>query len=164
MNHNLSIQYDDIVLKPMTIGESIEYIRLRNDLSIRKCFFDDSIIAPEQQKKWFSTYLNSKNDYMFSILDIDGFFVGGCGVYNIDDENKSAEFGRIIIDPKYKHRGYATRAILGVMEIVNKEIGIQYIKLFVKKDNIEAIQLYKKVGFHILYDDNAVLCMARMNS
>lgn len=146
MNHSYELRYKDIVLKPMDEIYSEKYRQLRNQPEIRKWFSFSEEISKEQQEKWYSNYLNNEQDFMFAIVDPLGNFVGANSIYDISEEH-TAEFGRIIVDPNYKGRGYGYQAAYAAAKIARDLIGLKELKLEVYSDNMPAIKTYQKVGY-----------------
>ena len=70
----------------------------------------------------------------------------------------------IVVDPKYRRKGIATRLI----EELYKIDGIKHVMLEVSKENTGAIEFYKKQGFNILreiknyYDNQDAFAMERV--
>lgn len=159
MNHNYRLENGKIRLLPMSKSDSELYRIERNCNENRQYFFQTTIITDSMQSKWYLSYLQNEKDYMFSIY-ADGIFVGGCSLYNVDEHNKTAEFGRIVIGSCYKRRGYAFDAVIGTLNIARDKMHLEIIYLAVKRNNIPALKLYEKVGF-IISEESAeelILC------
>lgn len=146
MKHNLQVQSGNILICPMTSDDSEQYRRIRNQDENRRWFVDSKIISSEVQRNWFDNYLKKSDEYMFSIYS-SKLFVGGCSLYCIDKHTRSAEFGRIAIDTVQKGKGYGYEATLGTLKISRELLGLDTVRLFVKKDNVAAIKTYLKAGF-----------------
>lgn len=57
-----------------------------------------------------------------------------------------AQIGNVFTHPKFRGRGYATAATVGVMNHLRR-MGIQIISLFVVAHNTPAIRIYERLGF-----------------
>lgn len=147
MEHSYNTKIQDILLKPMTREDAERYRVLR--YKYREWFGTQSYISKEQQKKWYSRYLIDPNEFMFSIYDTSGNFIGGNSLYHIDFKNVQCEYGRIIVDTDYSGRGYGLKATLGAIEIAREYLGLKRICLEVKEENVKAIKIYCKAGFSI---------------
>lgn len=153
MKHDLQVQSGNILICPMTSDDSEQYRRIRNQDENRRWFVDSKIISSEVQRNWFNSYLKKVDEYMFSIYAF-GLFVGGCSLYCIDKHIRTAEFGRIAIDTVQKGKGYGYEATLGTLKIAKDLLGLDTVRLFVKKDNVAAIKTYLKAGFFFSEDTN----------
>lgn len=139
----------------MNFLDSERYRKVRNQNENRKWFCLSDIISETQQLLWYKKYLSTEDEYMFSIFDKKNNYIGGCGLYHIDREKRSAEFGRIVIDKNMQRNGYGYQVILAVIKIAKEYIGIRTLFLTVKRENIPAIKIYKKAEFQIMPDNDA---------
>ncbi len=146
MIHNYSREDDRISILPLNEYYSELYRQLRNKKDNRKFFFTDRTILPKEQKTWFNNYLKDETQIMFAVLSKEGTFIGGCGFYFIDSKKKEAEFGRFIIDEKYRG-GIGFRVVKCVLDVAKVDLGLKRIYLETVKNNMRAIRTYKKVGF-----------------
>ncbi|MGC9287314.1 MAG: ribosomal protein S18-alanine N-acetyltransferase [Hydrogenobaculum sp.] len=62
--------------------------------------------------------------------------------------DKEAFMMTFAVHPEYRSKGIAFNFLTGVFELLKKE-NINYIELDVRKSNLPAIKLYKKLGFSI---------------
>lgn len=150
MEHRFEIYKEGIILKPLGYKD-IELLRvLRNKNENRNCFLYSDIISKEQQEAWYQNYLKKTGDYMFSIFKENKLdeFLGAVAIYNFDEEDNSAEFGRIILDKsKINEKGIGSIVTKIFCDFVFKNFSLEEIKLEVFKDNIAALKTYEKVGF-----------------
>lgn len=148
MDHNLSGTFESIVIKPLH-QEHIELLRLvRNRDDVRTCFFYSGIISAEEQKKWYTSYLQQLNEYMFSIFSQKtGDWIGAAALYHVDDTTHQAEFGRFLIAPPYKKCGFGKIAVRGVCSIGFTQLKLDSIYLEVFENNHAARTCYTNTGF-----------------
>lgn len=139
-----------IILKPFT-QEDIEPLRLlRNKPHNRRWFVYADEISADAQKQWFEQYKAAADDVMFSVTRSaqPDQFIGAVALYHIDQNNGSAEFGRILIDSEnVKEKGLGLDATLCVLKIGFGQMGLERVYLEVFSDNMRAIRLYEKAGF-----------------
>ncbi|MGE6964113.1 GNAT family N-acetyltransferase [Bacillus thuringiensis] len=133
--------------------DDIESIRKwRNQNHIRKNFINSNYINKKQQEEWFENYLKMENDIMFIIEETEKFqtTIGTVALYNIDNEKKSAEFGRLMIGyMPCVGKGFGKRAAVLACKYAFEMLNIFEIYLTVLNHNTKAIQLYKDMGFII---------------
>ena len=85
---------------------------------------------------------------MFMIETNRGVQIGTLAIYKIDPKNKQAEIGRIILgNEQYRRKGYASKAVVLLIDKSFKEMDLERIYLEVLDDNDHAISMYEKVGF-----------------
>lgn len=146
------LEGDNLLLRVITEND-IELIRKwRNQEHIKKYFINNDYINKQQQQEWFKQYLNKSNDIMFVIEETLEFqkAIGTVALYNINLENKSTEFGRLMIGhtPSYG-KGFGKRATILACKYAFEILGVSKINLNVLNCNFKAIQIYKQIGFVI---------------
>lgn len=146
MRHNYKIEYAGIKLVPMDAIASEKYRLLRNIPDIRKWFAFKGIISEENQSEWFERYLENPKDVMFAILDDNDSFLGCNSIYDINEDG-SAEYGRLIIDPSFSGKGFGYKATCAAVQIAKNQMNLKCLKLEVYRNNISAITSYKKALF-----------------
>ena len=149
MFHKFEGKYDKIILEPLK-KEDIEDLRLlRNKKENRECFIYQKEISKEEQEKWFDKYLEKETDIMFVVsLKEDQRPIGYVALYDINDEKKTCEFGRIIVDKtKVLEKGMGFQITKCCCDIGFEKLGMNMIYLEVFSDNIPALKTYLKVGF-----------------
>ena len=152
--HDDYIIKNDVNLNPIKKTD-IERIRLwRNSASTLGVFIDNRIITREDQIRWYDKYKSNINDKMF-IINYKNNPVGTVALYNIDFSHSTAEFGRLLIgDLNSRCKGIAFIATKLLCEYGFNKLGLNKIILEVYKDNIKAMNLYKKIGFKIIKEKN----------
>lgn len=160
MLHNLSNTARRVVLVPLQ-HRDVEALRiLRN--GERKWFIYSEEIDRETQQLWFEKYLQTENDYMFSVSEVKrpDFFIGAAALYNFNDDKKTCEFGRIVIDrDAATEKGLGLDTTICACKIGFEQLGMQKIVLEVFSDNIRAVKTYQKAGFITHCEANGILKM-----
>lgn len=90
--------------------------------------------------------LQSKNQYLFSILDDTGH--QKLGVLWVHVENNQAFIYDFRIEEAERGKGYGKQALLALDEKL-KSMNVESVGLHVFGDNTTAQELYKKMGFQI---------------
>ncbi len=73
--------------------------------------------------------------------------IGGCGFFNVDGRNRSAEFGIMIGDKSCWNQGYGTEAVRLLVRLGFRTLNLNRIYLRVFENNPRAIRSYEKAGF-----------------
>ncbi len=131
-------------------GDLSNTLRWRNQDHIRQWFIFSNIISDEQHRGWFEKYKTNDNDFVFIIAETCDLNkpVGQISLYNINWEQKQAEFGRLLIgEESALHKGIARQALQMIVDFGLNDLGLQRIYLEVFKTNTAAISLYQKCGF-----------------
>ena len=146
MKHDFTCTDGDVILRPMSASDSELYRQLRNLDINRKCFIFSDPITEEGQQKWYRTYLEKPNDYMFSIYNQKGQFLGGAALYGVTET--SAEFGRILIDKATAGKSVTGYQVLSILcQFAKDQLQLQTLHLEVFEDNQPAVKTYEKAGF-----------------
>jgi RimJ/RimL family protein N-acetyltransferase len=73
--------------------------------------------------------------------------IGSCGFFNLDQRNRSSEFGIMIGEKGYWNKGYGTEAVRLLCQHGFNTLNLNRIYLSVLENNPRAIRAYEKVGF-----------------
>ena len=165
MKHDYQIRYDRVELKPLS-EDKIEELRvLRN--KERQWFVYHGEISKDQQVEWYHKYLKTQGDFMFEVYEKKrpDVFIGAVALYDIDAEEKTAEFGRIVIDTERTiERGLGYDTTCAACTIGFTLLDLKNIYLDVIIQNKRARKLYEKVGFEALDERQGMLRMVLNNN
>lgn len=147
MNHKFFQVGERVDLRPLSEDEAQKMRVLRNKNA--HCFFDSTLISEDMQTTWYKAYLNKTREYMFSVyLSGTEQWIGAVGIYEVNLEEKTAEFGRLLIDKDaIEQRGLGVDTTLAACKFAFEQLGIEAVYLDVYSDNIPAVRTYLKAGF-----------------
>lgn len=80
-------------------------------------------------------------------IEVDGVFVGQCGLTNFNDTSRTAELGIAIGDKAYWSRGYGREAVTLLLHYAFRYRNLRRVWLWVHADNERAIRAYTACGF-----------------
>ncbi len=81
------------------------------------------------------------------VIEADGTVVGVALVREFADEPLGYDLQQFMIDRRYQGRGYGSAALGLILDELRQEGHFDHVEVCVKKDDLEAIHLYKKHGF-----------------
>lgn len=139
-----------VCLRPLAEDDLPMTLAWRNEKTIRQWFFSSEVVTPERHREWFERYLAKDNDFVFIIEEVESLktAVGQVSLYDIDWEQKRAEFGRLMIgDPMAQGKGLAKEATGLLIDYVETHLGLEEIYLDVYATNLPAIAIYSAHGF-----------------
>lgn len=150
MKHNYVKSCENVRLRPLC-EDDLEHLRLwRNNPENTTYLSPIPFITEDMQLNWYKNNLEDPNEITFAIeeLQILNRVVGSLSLYNFN--GNCAEFGKILIGDKEAHgKHVGTNALKALLELGFDKLGLHEIYLYVFEENIPAIRVYEKVGFHI---------------
>lgn len=121
-------------------------------------------ITLSMELDWIKGILTKTSEKRFAIcISSTDEYVGN--VQLTDIKNGQAEFHIFIGEPAYWGKGLGEKATTMILELAFDKLNLKRIYLFVSKDNIGAIKLYKKTGFDIEaeYDSQYRMAIEKTN-
>lgn len=149
----------------MIIGEQIRYRAIeKEDLPYFTQWLNDpevreglSLIMPfslTEEEEWFAG-LSKRPPFEKPLAmeiqpdpQVDKWiFVGNCGLFGIDWQNRFAEVGIFIGEKGYWNQGFGTKAIKLILKFGFEDLNLHRIWLQVYETNQRAMRSYEKAGF-----------------
>ncbi|CUH93689.1 ribosomal protein S18-alanine N-acetyltransferase [Herbinix luporum] len=101
----------------------------------------ESFQDPWSKNSFIEAISNKNNIYLVAI--VDGLIAGYCGCYGVAGEGY---IYNVAVGKNYRRQGIGFRLLQDLIEAA-KSRGIESLTLEVRKSNLPAIKLYKKLGF-----------------
>src|SRR5579863_6718065 len=99
----------DIILQTISYDDFIATLEWRNRDENRKQFIYDRIISLEDHQRFYESYQNKQDDYIFLVTNQNQDKIGMVSLYNI--QNKTAEFGRMLVNPEFTGKKLMKKAL-----------------------------------------------------
>ncbi|MGB8065430.1 MAG: GNAT family N-acetyltransferase [Candidatus Sulfotelmatobacter sp.] len=97
MRHNVSLTCVRYRLRPVTVEDAPLIVALRTDSALSH-FVHETSTRVEDQVAWLERYFDRADDYYFIVENVHSFEPQGTiGLYNVDLEQNSGEWGRWIL-------------------------------------------------------------------
>ncbi|EKT56336.1 spermidine N1-acetyltransferase [Providencia sneebia] len=133
-------------LRPLE-REDLAFIhQLDNNASVMRYWFEEPYEAFVELSDLYDKHIHDQSERRF-IVENESEKVGLVELVEIDYIHRRSEF-QIIIAPRYQGHGYATRAAKLAMDYAFSVLNLYKLYLIVDKENIKAIHIYNKLGFH----------------
>lgn len=133
-------------LRPLE-REDLAFIhQLDNNANIMRYWFEEPYEAFVELSDLYDKHIHDQSERRF-IVEYDSEKVGLVELVEIDYVHRRSEF-QIIIAPRHQGHGYATRAAKLAMDYAFSVLNLYKLYLIVDKENIKAIHIYNKLGFH----------------
>lgn len=133
-------------LRPLE-REDLPFIhQLDNNASVMRYWFEEPYEAFVELSDLYDKHIHDQSERRF-IVESDSQKVGLVELVEIDYIHRRSEF-QIIIAPSHQGHGYASRAAKLAMDYAFSVLNLYKLYLIVDKENIKAIHIYNKLGFH----------------
>lgn len=148
-----------VTIRPLEENDAYTSVKWRNNSSVFKytgTVYKDEITI-ENELKWIRKVCANPNDYRCAII-VDGVYVGN--IYLTDIDGISAHYHIFIGNEEYWGKGVAKQASKLILSYAFNVLKLEFVKLRVRKENISAFMLYKKLGFKVDSEDDVWISMS----
>ncbi len=126
----------------------------RNDPGINRYMLFQEHITMEEHRRWF-TSLGTGSVYL--MIRWNDQNIGVFNLREIDWELRSAEAGIFIGDAAYRKSYVPMLCILAMMDLVFDVFGFSELKARVRRDNAEALQMNRDLGYSACGEDESAI-------
>jgi len=140
----------EITLRPLTLADTFNIVRWRNQPEVYKNLYTQSLITEEQHVGYFHKYVETGLVHQYIIVaEIDGKpkDIGTVFLKGIDRVSRKAEYGLFIGELQARGKGYASAVASATLKIAFNELDLNRVYLTVFADNLPAIKSYERAGF-----------------
>lgn len=134
-----------VALRPVTAADAADLFRWRSDPRSSRHFRTD-LGSYENHLAFVARHLASGNRDEWFIIEAGHEPVGTIALYNFSDDGRSAEFGRLLIDPEKRRHGHGEQALRLLVERA-RALHLRELTCEVLADNGNALRLYNAAGF-----------------
>jgi ribosomal-protein-alanine N-acetyltransferase len=162
MESSLVLNTERLILEPLSLKHATQkYVNWLNDPEVYKYLETRGGQTIEKLKSYIN-HLTKNKVLIWAIIDkVSNIHIGNIKIDPINEIHKFGEYGILIGDKEYWGKGFAREASEEVLNYFFKNNYLRKINLGVVEKNIEAINLYKKLGFqqegyllkHLIYDE-----------
>lgn len=135
-----------VTIRPLIEDDAYTSVKWRNDSDVFKYTGNTykHEIKIENELEWIRKVTTIPNDFRCAIL-ADGVYVGN--IYLTDIDGTSAHYHIFIGNKEYWGKGVAKQASLLILNYAFNNLKLDSVHLRVRKENVSAFMLYKKLGF-----------------
>ncbi|MCR5550237.1 MAG: GNAT family N-acetyltransferase [Bacteroidales bacterium] len=137
----------------LTTDEAIEVLKCRNDIEVRKWMTSTEEIPLENHLKYIENLKTSENNFYWAVY-VENDFLGGVSLVGL--ENLYASAG-LFLNPKLIGTGLGIQIAICSNDLFFRHLGMKSLHSIVKKDNKNAVQLNKFIGYTFLDSDSEFL-------
>ena len=140
-----------VILKEITPDDFDVVIKWRNNPELNRYLNQPELLTLDSQQRWYESYLMDKTQILYIINDIKtGEAIGTVGGSNIDYEQKTMDFGRLVFASQpHKFGPHYIETIKLFLDYFVDEMGLNPIYSYVFPENKSALSFDQKIGFVI---------------
>lgn len=151
MSEYIGISTDRLLLRSIRPDDATALFKYRSDAVINKYqgwipkTIDDVYDFIEDRISPTIDLINTW--YQFGIILRENFeFIGDIGIHFLDEQKKQVEIG-CTLDINYQGKGFATEALIRIINYVFFNLGKQIVTAYIDPENIKSIALVERIGF-----------------
>jgi RimJ/RimL family protein N-acetyltransferase len=133
-------------LREITLDDVADLYRWRMNPDAREMFVDSAPLPFPAHEAFIAAYFSDQNEDRWFIIEVDRNAVGTLALYGFSEDGQSAEWGRFIVDPSHRRRGWGTAA-LGLLIEHACDLGVRRLRCIVLAGNTAAARTYERFGF-----------------
>lgn len=143
MRHHYTIQEGSYSLRPAALEDAEFIVALRTNPE-RNRFINATSFDVLEQQNWLRRYFDEPNDYYFLIEHAPSARPEGTlGIYDVDQERRTAEWGRWVVRPGSKA---ALPSCCLAFDLAFGEMKLSSLHSYVAAGNRSVIQILRAVG------------------
>ena len=135
----------ELRLREVEAADAERLYRWRMEPSARAMFRHAEPVPFAAHRAFLEAYLESSSSDRWFVIEAQGRPVGAIALYDFSPDGAEAEWGRFVVDPAERGRGWGRRA-LELLVRHARELGIRRLRCEVLEGN-PAGRLYRSVGF-----------------
>ena len=133
-------------LREVSPGDAADLYRWRMDASARPMFRATGVVPFEAHRTFLDRYFQPGNRDRWFVIEAGGEAVGAVALYGFSEDGREAEWGRFVIAPEHRGRGWGRRSLALLMGYA-RGIGVRCLRCEVLAGNPAAEGLYRRLGF-----------------
>lgn len=150
----------NLIIRPLIENDAYTSVKWRNDKEVFKYTGNtyNNIITIESELEWIRRVIKNTDEYRCAILVNDEYI----GNIYLTDINKESAFYHIFIGEKsFWGKGCAYMASKLILDYAFNKLVLRKVYLNVRLENINAVKLYRKLGFRIIdqQDGSHLMCL-----
>jgi len=144
------LQGERVLLRAMTRDDLVKQWEFNNDLDVEFAGGGDPPM-PQSLERLQADFdresaKGGRDDATFAI-DVDGRFIGACGLRNFNHTARTCELGIAIGDKAYWGQGYGRESVRLLVQYAFRYRNFRKVWLWVHAANERAIRAYRAAGF-----------------
>lgn len=135
-----------LTLREVRRADAARLHQWRNHPASREMFHSTAEIPYQTHLRFLERYFDADNRDAWFVAEAEGRPVGSIVLYDLSADGSTAEWGRFVIAPEERGRGYGRRALCLLIEWA-RERGVRELRCDVLASNQGPRRLYRELGF-----------------
>ena len=141
----MNFEGKNVVLREISDEDTQQIVQWRNDPDLG-AFLGGKPLTCEEHRSFLKAYFDWENDYYFvAQMKETKELIGTVAIYSVDLVGRNAEFGRLIIDPKYKLLAFEMSYMS--LRFAFEELKLHKVYCQVQAPNTRALKFDYSLGF-----------------
>jgi RimJ/RimL family protein N-acetyltransferase len=136
----------EVRLREVTPEDVEDLYRWRMDPGTRAQFRGADEVPFAAHQAYVARYFQAGNTDRWFVVEVDGEPVGTIALYDLSADGAAAEWGRFVVSPEHRGRGWGRRSLELLMDHA-RAIGVRDLRCEVLAGNDAAEGLYRRLGF-----------------
>ena len=136
----------EVRLREITPADAADLYRWRMAPGTRSRFRSADPAPWADHQAFLARYFQADNTDRWFIVEVHGEPVGTLALYDLAADGATAEWGRFVIAPEHRGRGWGRRSLALLMAHA-RAIGVRDLRCEVLDGNADAQGLYRRLGF-----------------
>ncbi len=143
---------DRLTLRDIIAQDTELIVDWRSDPEIYKYFLESHPIDKKEHLDWYwNKYIFDPDRFDYMAIRRDtGRAIGVFGIKREDSSSKEVEVS-YMLSPEERRKGYASEAVIALMDYIKKEWECKSVIAKIHKDNRSSIRLVLKLGYRCVY-------------
>jgi RimJ/RimL family protein N-acetyltransferase len=136
----------ELRLREVTPGDAEDLYRWRMDPGTRAQFRGADEVPFAAHQAYLARYFHPGNTDRWFVVEVGDEPVGTIALYDLSADGAAAEWGRFVVSPQHRGRGWGRRSLELLMDHA-RAIGVRDLRCEVLAGNAAAEGLYRRLGF-----------------
>lgn len=135
-----------VSLRKIAWSDAQQLYDWRMDPATRDVFRNSELVPYAVHEKMIQRHLESGSADCWFIVGAERRSIGTISLYGFENDGRTCEWGRFVIEPEFRRKGYGRRALALLLRYA-AVLGIEKIYCEVLSTNQAALRLYEEAGF-----------------
>jgi RimJ/RimL family protein N-acetyltransferase len=136
----------EVRLREVTLADAADLYRWRMEPATRGQFRGTGEVPFAAHEAFLARYFAPENTDRWFVIEAEGTAVGAIALYDLAADGRAAEWGRFVIAPEQRGRGWGRRSLALLIDHA-RALGVRDLHCEVLAGNAVAAGLYARLGF-----------------